>query len=83
MTRATALRMIKRRTRQVGLPPEICAHSFGGPGSRSISGTAATLRSPRGSPVMSRPAPRSSIIGSRTKFRSTRSSGFTFEMNDP
>ena len=32
MTRATALRMIKRRVRQVGLPAEICAHSFRGTG---------------------------------------------------
>ena len=32
MTRATALRMIKRRARQVGLPAEICAHSFRGTG---------------------------------------------------
>ena len=30
MTRATALRMIKRRARQAGLPAEICAHSFRG-----------------------------------------------------
>ena len=32
MTRATALRMIKRRSRQAGLPAEICAHSFRGTG---------------------------------------------------
>ena len=32
LTRATALRMIKRRVRQVGLPAEICAHSFRGTG---------------------------------------------------
>ena len=32
MTRATALRMIKRRARQAGLPAEICAHSFRGTG---------------------------------------------------
>ena len=32
MTRATALRMIKRRARQAGLPVEICAHSFRGTG---------------------------------------------------
>ena len=32
MTRATALRMIKRRVRQAGLPTEICAHSFRGTG---------------------------------------------------
>ncbi len=32
MTRATAFRMIKRRARQVGLPAEICAHSFRGTG---------------------------------------------------
>ena len=31
-TRATALRMIKRRARQAGLPTEICAHSFRGTG---------------------------------------------------
>ena len=30
MTRATALRMIKRRARQAGLSAEICAHSFRG-----------------------------------------------------
>ena len=30
MSRATALRMIKRRARQAGLPAEICAHSFRG-----------------------------------------------------
>ena len=32
MSRATALRMIKRRARQAGLPVEICAHSFRGTG---------------------------------------------------
>ena len=32
MSRATALRMIKRRARQAGLPAEICAHSFRGTG---------------------------------------------------
>ena len=32
MSRATALRMIKRRARQAGLPREICAHSFRGTG---------------------------------------------------
>ena len=32
MLRATALRMIKRRARQAGLPAEICAHSFRGTG---------------------------------------------------
>ena len=32
MTRATALRMIKRRARKAGLPAEICAHSFRGTG---------------------------------------------------
>ena len=32
MTRATALRMIKRRVRQARLPAEICAHSFRGTG---------------------------------------------------
>ena len=32
MTWATALRMIKRRARQAGLPAEICAHSFHGTG---------------------------------------------------
>ena len=32
MSRATALRMIKRRARQAGLPTEICAHSFRGTG---------------------------------------------------
>ena len=32
MTWATALRMIKRRVRQAGLPAEICAHSFRGTG---------------------------------------------------
>ena len=32
MSRETALRMIKRRARQAGLPTEICAHSFRGTG---------------------------------------------------
>ena len=32
MSRATALRMIKRRARHAGLPAEICAHSFRGTG---------------------------------------------------
>ena len=32
MSRATALRMIKRRARKAGLPAEICAHSFRGTG---------------------------------------------------
>ena len=32
MSRATAHRMVKRRARQVGLPAEICAHSFRGTG---------------------------------------------------
>ena len=32
MSRETALRMIKRRARQAGLPAEICAHSFRGTG---------------------------------------------------
>ena len=32
MSRATAHRMIKRRARQIGLPAEICAHSFRGTG---------------------------------------------------
>ncbi len=32
MSRATALRMIKRRARQAGLPAENCAHSFRGTG---------------------------------------------------
>ena len=32
MSRATALRMIKRRARKTGLPAEICAHSFRGTG---------------------------------------------------
>ena len=30
MSRASALRMIKRRARQAGLPAEICANSFRG-----------------------------------------------------
>ena len=29
MSRLSALKMIKRRARMVGLPAEICAHSFG------------------------------------------------------
>ena len=32
MTRATALKMIKRRARSASLPREICAHSFRGTG---------------------------------------------------
>ena len=32
MSRLSALKMIKRRTRKVGLPAEICAHSFRGTG---------------------------------------------------
>ena len=37
MTRAMALRMIKRRTRQAGLPAEICAHSFRGDRDHGVS----------------------------------------------
>ena len=32
MSRVSALKMIKRRARQAGLPTEICAHSFRGAG---------------------------------------------------
>ena len=32
MSRLSALKMIKRRARKAGLPPEICAHSFRGTG---------------------------------------------------
>ena len=32
MSRLSALKMIKRRTRKAGLPAEICAHSFRGTG---------------------------------------------------
>ena len=32
MTRATSLKMIKRRAARAGLPREICAHSFRGTG---------------------------------------------------
>ena len=32
MSRLSALKMIKRRARQAGLPTEICAHSFRGTG---------------------------------------------------
>ena len=32
MSRLSALKMIKRRAPKVGLPAEICAHSFGGTG---------------------------------------------------
>ena len=32
MSRLSALKMIKRRARKVGLPTEICAHSFRGTG---------------------------------------------------
>ena len=32
MSWVTALKMIKRRARKVGLPAEICAHSFRGTG---------------------------------------------------
>ena len=32
MSRLSAFKMIKRRARKAGLPPEICAHSFRGTG---------------------------------------------------
>ena len=62
MTRQTALKMIKRRVRDAGLPGEITYHSFGGPASPSTCVTAASRKSPRASPVTSRPAPRNCTI---------------------
>ena len=79
MTRATALKIIKRRAAQAGLPRKIRAHSFRGTALSSICETAATSSSPRASPATSPPAPPSSITACQTRARSTRLSGFPFE----
>ena len=67
MTRQTALKMIKRRARNVGLPDEITAHSFRGtgiteyrPAPRNCA-TGVIWKPPHASPATNRPAPRNSI----------------------
>ena len=78
MTRQTALKMIKRRVRDAGLPHEITNHSpSGGPVSPSTCATAATWKSLRASPVTSQPAPRNCTTALMRNSRSMRSSGFT------
>ena len=81
MTRQTALKMIKRRARNVGLPDEITNHSFRGPASLSICATAVIWKPPHVSPVTNRPVPRNSITACTRNCRSMRSSGFTFRLS--
>ena len=73
MSRIDAWKMIKRRAKAIGLPEEICNHTFRATGITAYLRTAARSSMPSRSPTTNRPKPPSSMTAPAIRLRSMRS----------